>query len=119
VRAELVPPTAAQTWQWEEITGNRVVADDGSISFEYEIEGRFPIERADVVLPGNSSNEWTLESRDGPEAAWRSVAAPWMAFQLQGDATTDRSPPQPLQAWCVTIIGACFPRAAWKARCRP
>ena len=97
VRAELVPPTAAQTWQWEEITGKRVVADDGSISFEYEVDGRFPFERADVVLPGNSSNEWTLESRDGAESAWRSVAAPWMAFQLQGDAATNRSPPQPLQ----------------------
>ena len=97
VRAELVPPTAAQTWQWEEITGKRVVVDDGSISFEYEVDGRFPFERADVVLPGNSSNEWTLESRDGAESAWRSVAAPWMAFQLQGDAAINRSPPQPLQ----------------------
>ena len=97
VRAELVPPTAAQTWQWEEIAGKRVVADDGSISFEYEIEGRFPFERADVVLPGNSSNEWTLQSRDSTEAAWQSVAAPWMAFQLQGTAATDRSAPQPLQ----------------------
>lgn len=97
VRAELVPPTAAQTWQWEELAGKRVVGKDGSVSFEYEIDGRFPFERADVVLPGNSSNEWTLESRDSAEAAWQSVAAPWMAFQLQGAADTDRSAPQSLQ----------------------
>ena len=97
VRAELVPPTAAQTWQWEELAGKRVVGKDGSVSFEYEIDGRFPFERADVVLPGNSSNEWTLESRDDAESAWRSVAAPWMAFQLQVLRPSDRSPPQPLQ----------------------
>lgn len=96
VRAELVPVAAVQALQWEELAGKRVVGKDGGVSFEYEIDGRFPIESADVMLPGNSSNEWTLESRDVEEAAWRSVAAPWLAFQLQGDAATNRSPPQSL-----------------------
>lgn len=97
VRAEPVPPAATQAWQWQQIAGKRVVADDGAISFEYEIEGRFPFERADVVLPGNHSNEWTLQSRDDTGAAWQSVAAPWLAFQLQDAAAADRSSPQSLR----------------------
>ncbi|NDK38016.1 DUF3999 domain-containing protein [Pseudoxanthomonas gei] len=86
---------AAPDWQWEEISGKRVVEKDGIAAFVYEIKGRFPFERADVVLPGNSSNEWMLKSRDHEDAPWRAVAAPWMAFQLQGGSS--RSAPQPLQ----------------------
>ena len=97
VRAELVPPTAAQSWQWEESVGKRVVEKDGSASFEYEIEGRFPFENVDVVLPGNRSNEWALQSRDDPEGQWRSAAVPWLAFRLQGPEGASRSPPQALQ----------------------
>jgi hypothetical protein len=95
VRAELVAATAVQDWQWEEITGKRVVEKDGSDAFVYEIDGRFPFERADVLLPGNSSNEWMLKSRDSEDAEWRFAAAPWMAFQLEGGSS--RSPPQALQ----------------------
>ena len=86
---------AAPDWQWEEISGKRVVEKDGAAAFVYEIKGRFPFERADVVLPGNSSNEWVLKSRDSQEADWQLAASPWMAFQLQGNSS--RSAPQPLQ----------------------
>ncbi len=95
VRAEFAAATAAQDWQWEAISGQRIVGQDGVAAFEYRIDGRFPFERADVVLPGNSSNEWVLKSRDSQDAGWRVVAAPWMAFQLQGDSS--RSAPQSLQ----------------------
>lgn len=95
VRAELAAATAAQDWQWEEIAGKRIVEKDGSDAFVYEIDGRFPFERADVLLPGNSSNEWMLKSRDSQDAEWRFAAAPWMAFQLEGGSS--RSPPQALQ----------------------
>ncbi|HYM87049.1 MAG TPA: DUF3999 domain-containing protein, partial [Pseudoxanthomonas sp.] len=95
VRAEFAASTAAQDWQWEEITGKRIVEKDGSSAFVYQIEGRFPFERVDVVLPGNSSNEWILKSRDSEDADWRFAAAPWMAFQLEGGSS--RSPPQALQ----------------------
>ena len=95
VRAEFAATTAAQDWQWEAISGQRIVGKDGVAAFEYRIDGRFPFERADVVLPGNSSNEWVLKSRDSADAAWRAVTAPWMAFQLQGDSS--RSAPQSLQ----------------------
>ena len=95
VRAELVPGSASANWQWEEIAGKRVVEKDGTHSFQFQVRGRFPFERADVVLPGNSSNEWTLQSRDDEETAWRPASAPWMAFQLEG-ATSSRSAPQSL-----------------------
>lgn len=96
VRAELVPGSASANWQWEEIAGKRVVEKDGTHSFQFRVQGRFPFERADVVLPGNSSNEWTLQSRDDQEAAWRSASTPWMAFQLEGGAESNRSAPQSL-----------------------
>ena len=95
VRAEVAAASVAQDWQWEEITGRRVVEKDGTAAFVYEIVGRFPFERADVVLPGNSSNEWVLKSRDSEASEWTSAAAPWMAFQL-GGSTASRSPPQAL-----------------------
>ena len=95
VRAEFAVATAAQDWQWEEIAGRRIVEKDGSAAFVYEIGGRFPFERADVSLPGNSSNEWILKSRDSEDAEWRFAAAPWMAFQLEGGSS--RSPPRALQ----------------------
>jgi hypothetical protein len=94
VRAEFAAAAIAQDWQWEEISGESVVQKDGSSAFVYRIEGRFPFERADVVLPGNSSNQWTLESRDSEDAEWRSAAAPWMAFQLESGSS--RSAPQAL-----------------------
>ena len=96
VRAELVPVPAEQAWQWEEIKGTRVVEKDGTAVFLYEIDGRFPFQRADVVLPGNSSNEWILKSRDSEEAEWQFATAPWMAFQVEGGGTASRSPPQSL-----------------------
>ena len=96
VRAELVPLQAEQAWQWEELKGTRVVEKDGGEVFVYKIDGRFPFLRADVLLPGNSSNEWILKSRDSEEAEWQFAAAPWMAFQVEGGATASRSPPQPL-----------------------
>lgn len=96
VRAEYASAPAPETWRWEEIAGKRVVEKDGTHSFQFRVEGRFPFERADVVLPGNSSNQWTLQSRDDDEAAWRPAGAPWMAFQLQGGASASRSAPQAL-----------------------
>lgn len=97
VRAELVPLSVEQAWQWEEIKGTRVVEQDGGEVFVYKIDGRFPFQRADVLLPGNSSNEWILKSRDSEEAEWQFAAAPWMAFQVEGGGTASRSPPQPLE----------------------
>lgn len=97
VSAEFAPVQAAQDWQWEKIAGKRLVEKEGAVSFLYEIKGRFPFERADVMLPGNSSNEWILKSRDSEESEWRFATAPWMAFQLEDGKASNRSPPQALQ----------------------
>ena len=96
VTAEFAPAQVVQEWQWQEISGKRVVEKDGAVFFEYRVQGRFPFERADVTLPGNSSNEWMLKSRDNEESEWQFAAAPWMAFQLEG-SVSNRSPPQTLQ----------------------
>ncbi|MEO6104117.1 MAG: DUF3999 domain-containing protein [Pseudoxanthomonas sp.] len=96
VRAEFAPASAIADWRWEEFAGKRSVGKDGSVAFHYAIEGRFPFERADVVLPGNSSNQWALQSRDDDEAAWRPAASSWMAYQLEGGAGSSRSAPQSL-----------------------
>ena len=96
VRAELAPAPGAQAWQWEEIEGSRVVEKDGTASYHYRIDGRYPFERADVALPGNSTNEWTLASRDGDETPWQQAASPWVAFQVEGAGDASRSSPQPL-----------------------
>lgn len=96
VRAELTPPPVVLDWRWERITGRRVVGKDGAVAFEYRIEGRFPFERADLQLPGNSTGRWRLDSRDDDEAPWRPAAAAWMAYRVEGDAAS-QSPPQPLR----------------------
>jgi len=95
VRAELAGRVAAPALQWEELQGRRVDGRDG-VHFEYALAGRFPIEAADVVAPGNSTRGWLLESRDGDDAAWRAAAAPWVAYRLDGSEGASRSPPQPL-----------------------
>lgn len=95
VRAELPGQVAAPALQWEELQGRRVEGRDG-VHFEYALAGRFPIEAADVVAPGNSTRGWLLESRDGDDSAWRAAAAPWVAYRVDSSEGSSRSPPQPL-----------------------
>ncbi len=79
VTAELAPPPPDTHWEWQEIAGERR-SEGGRTYFEFTLPGRFPVERADVRLPGNSAVEWTLHSREADGALlWR--AGPWMAFQ--------------------------------------
>ncbi|KAF1711362.1 hypothetical protein CSC70_05480 [Pseudoxanthomonas kalamensis DSM 18571] len=96
LQAELQARAEAPAWQWRELSGQRV-EEDGVVVYRYELDGRFPIEQADVLLPGNNSREWTLSARDDTDAAWQSVAGPWLAFQLQESGGADRSPPQSLR----------------------
>ena len=93
VSAELAPPPAQAQWQWLEIQGQRR-RDAGRDGFEFVLPGRFPVARADVVLPGNSAVEWTLHSREDADAAWTWRAGPWMAWQIEagGDARNRSEP---------------------------
>ena len=95
VIAEPVGQVAAPSLQWEELQGRRVDTPQGP-TFEYVLDGRFPIEAADVVSPGNSTRGWSLERRDDNQSAWQPAASPWMAYRLDSTGTSSRSPPQPL-----------------------
>ncbi|MFL6592535.1 MAG: DUF3999 family protein, partial [Luteimonas sp.] len=53
VRAEMAPTTAGLPWSWETLSG-RAIVEHGSTNYLYTLDGRFPIERADVALPGNN-----------------------------------------------------------------
>lgn len=96
VRAELVPPEGTPDWQWQALNGRRSV-EQGREYFEFELDGRFPMERADVVLPGNSTAEWTLQSRDAADMPWQQRAGPWVAYQLGSGERAERSMPEPLR----------------------
>lgn len=95
VRA-LVPSAAVATdWQWRELSGTRL-DEDGRAVFEFKLDGRFPIRRVDVAMPGNHAIEWQLESRDADDVSWQPRVAPWMAFSIASGGRGDRSPPREL-----------------------
>lgn len=119
VRAETQPAAARVDWTWRTLDARAVEGADGVKRYEFQLDGRFPIERADVALPGNSTQEWTLESRDDPASPWRPAAAPWIAYRLQSAEGADASPPQALHEsrrdrhWRLTPrlpIGAASPQ---------
>ena len=95
VEAELALATAAPALQWEDLQGRRVEGRDGVV-FEYTLDGRFPVQAADVALPGNSTRGWTLESRDDAQAAWQPAASPWVAYRVDSGGNASTSPPQVL-----------------------
>ena len=115
VVAELQATPVAAQWQWNVLSGRRVDDANGDAHYEYEIDGRFPVARADIALPGNSTGQWRLQARDDAIQPWRDVAAPWLAFRLQGQGNGDASPPQPLSGlhreryWRLTPVGGAEP----------
>ncbi|MFL6591467.1 MAG: DUF3999 family protein, partial [Luteimonas sp.] len=94
IRAEMAPTTAGLPWSWETLSG-RAIVEHGSTNYLYTLDGRFPIERADVALPGNNASEWTLQSRDADDAPWQTRAGPWVAYRI-GTTGADRSATQAL-----------------------
>lgn len=59
--------------------------------FEYRLDGRFPVTRIDVAMPGNHAVEWRLESRDGADSPWRLRAGPWIAYRVETAGGESRS----------------------------
>lgn len=96
MEAELATVAHEPDWAWQELAGTRIEDPDGAVHYEFVLPGRFPVERADVLLPGNSTRAWTLESRDDPASPWRRAASPWVAYRLQSGDRVDASPSQPL-----------------------
>lgn len=91
--AELAAPTVAQAWQWEALRGHEVV-ENGRTYYQFTLDGRFPIARADVALDANAAGEWTLESRDADDDQWQHRAGPWVAFQVDAGNGGERSAEQ-------------------------
>jgi hypothetical protein len=96
VSAELASARAPIAPRWIELAGRAGSANGVAAVFEFDSAGRFPVQQADVTLPGNSAVEWTLESRDRGDADWRYRAGPWVAFQVGPDDAGTRSPPRRL-----------------------
>ena len=59
-RGEVSAPAIDADWQWI----NASLTAAGNQEFSYALRGRFPIQRVDVVMPGNSSARWSVSSRD-------------------------------------------------------
>lgn len=97
MHAEIQAPPVVADWAWETLAGRRV-AEQGRVYFEFDLQGRFPVERIDLDLAGNDAVEWTLSSRDSPSVPWRHRTGPWVAYRLQGEAGGSRSAPQALAA---------------------
>ncbi|MDR1075444.1 MAG: DUF3999 domain-containing protein [Xanthomonadaceae bacterium] len=97
VTAESKPSSApaASDVLWRELHG-QWVQEQGQTYIQFHMQGRFPIELADLAFADNNANEWTLYSRDGDEAAWRHAARPWMVYGVRSDGNAERSAAQPL-----------------------
>ncbi len=96
VHVETVAQAGAMDWQWLELAPRRV-DENGAEAFVYRLDGRFPVEVADIAMPGNSTNHWVLKSRDAEDATWEFAAEPWMSYRVDSAGKSSRSPPQPLR----------------------
>jgi hypothetical protein len=88
VSAELDATADPSPLRWRQLKGRRIAAEraDGKgARFEFELDGRFPIQRIDVALPGNYAVSWTLESRDRTDAPWQRRLQPWTAYRVGSD----------------------------------
>lgn len=94
VSAELAAAKAAPAPQWLQLRGRRT-GSDGRSGFEFELDGRFPVQWADVALPGNHAVEWRLQSRDRSDGDWRARGT-WMAYQIGASGRRSQSAAQPL-----------------------
>lgn len=95
VLAELPPAPATVTWEWvplQSTDSDGTEVANGS-TFEFTLDGRFPVRQVDVETDDNSLARWTVYSRDDPSADWQVRAEPWVAFRLkQGGEGVERTP---------------------------
>lgn len=95
VLAELPPAPATMPWEWIALKAGANKAG----SFEYTLDGRYPVSRLDVSTDDNSLVQWTAYSRDDEGQDWQRRAAPWVAYQVQADGAAghrQRSAPREL-----------------------
>lgn len=95
IHAVIAPRLKPVAWQWQSLQGQSV-KEANATAHVYRLDGRFPVEQADLQLDGNDAAEWILYSRDADDAPWQRRAGPWMAFQVGQGAGGSRSPAQML-----------------------
>ena len=90
-------------WQWQAAQVAAGTPEKGS--FDYHIDGRFPVQRVDVVMPPNSSVRWSVLSRDADAGKTAQTSMRWVrhaygfsAWQLQEGGTAQASLPLDLNA---------------------
>ena len=98
VQGEWRAVSNANTWQWQPAPVATGTPAKGG--FDYHSDGRFPVQRVDVVMPANSSVRWSVLSRDADAGkseqtptAWTQRAYGFSAWQLQDGASAQASPP--------------------------
>lgn len=95
VEAEPTAMAEAPDWRWEVLRG-RAASERGATHYDFELDGRFPVARADIDADDNAAGTWTLSSRDAPDAPWAVRAGPWVAFSVATGDAPQRSPAQAL-----------------------
>jgi hypothetical protein len=95
VFAELAAARTTPVPTWLDLAGRRSEAAGGD-AFEFDTDGRFPVQQVDVALAGNHAVEWRLESRDDADAPWQLRAGPWVAYQVDAAGVGSQSPAQVL-----------------------
>lgn len=109
VLAELPPAPATLPWEWLSLTPTA----QGKGEYTFELDGRFPIARADVASTDNSLVQWTLFSRDDEGAQWQRRSAPWIAYQLQ------QGTQGPRQQSAAQVLGDVHRDRYWKLVASP
>ncbi|UXI69019.1 DUF3999 domain-containing protein [Tahibacter amnicola] len=91
ISADFESTPVEPTWSWLPVDGRRV-EDAQGVHFEYELPGRIPAARVDL-LPGtgNSVFEWRLSSRDRTEGTWTFRGGPWMSYEVSAGGAVERS----------------------------
>lgn len=101
VLAEIPAAPATITWNWIALQTQNTDGTEvpkGS-TFEFTLDGRFPVRQVDVDTEENSLARWTVYSRDDPSADWQVRAGPWVAFRLkQGGEGVERTPSRTLSS---------------------
>ena len=98
MRGELADAVEAGDWQWQELQA--AAGGNGKDGYVYRLQGRFPVQRLDVVMPNNSAVSWTVSSRDEDRArgddgapAWQVLTSGWNVWNLNQAGKQQRSAP--------------------------
>ncbi|MGJ4729282.1 DUF3999 domain-containing protein [Luteimonas sp. SDU101] len=95
IQAELSAPDQRAPLQWRELAGTPV-DERGVRALIFSLDGRYPVEAADLQYDGGGTAQWRLYSREHAEAPWVLRAGPWVAYTIGSGEGAIRSAPEPL-----------------------